>query len=48
MYPGVFVGHLQQRVGVLQEPARDGVAGLVIRHRLLLCGLQDLSLLLQT
>ena len=40
--------HLQQRVGVLQEPSSNGVTCLVIRHRLLLLRLQDLSLLLQT
>lgn len=40
--------YLQQWVGVLQEPAHDGVSGLVIGYSLLLCGLQDLGLLLQT
>lgn len=40
--------HLQQGVGVLQEPSGDGVPRLVIRHRLLLLRLQDLRLLLQT
>lgn len=40
--------YLQQRVSVLQEPAHNGVTSLVIRHSLLLCGLQYLSLLLQT
>lgn len=39
--------HLQQRVSMLQEPSGHGVPGLVIRHRLLLLWLQDLSLLLQ-
>lgn len=33
---------------MLQKPAHHGVAGLVIGHRLLLGGLQDLRLLLQT
>lgn len=40
--------HLQQGVGVLQEPSGDGVPRLVICHRLLLLWLQNLSLLLQT
>lgn len=32
---------------MLQEPSGYGVPGLMIRHRLLLLGLQDLSLFLQ-
>lgn len=39
---------LQQRVGVLQEPASHGVTRLMVRHRLLLLRLQNLGLLLQT
>mmetsp|Transcript_52523 Transcript_52523/g.137703 ORF Transcript_52523/g.137703 Transcript_52523/m.137703 type:complete len:564 (+) Transcript_52523:392-2083(+) len=39
-------GDLEQRVGVLEEPAADGVAGLVVGHRPALLRAEDLALLL--
>jgi hypothetical protein len=39
---------LEKRVCVLEVPAADGVAGFVVRDRLLLLGLEDKGFLLET
>ena len=46
MCPMEETAHLEEGIGVFEEPAGDGVAGLVEGHRLLLVGLEDVALLL--
>ena len=42
------MANLQKRIGVFQEPAGNGVTGLVKSHRLLLVRLEDVALLLHS